>query len=133
MILFKSKIAGFRLGESDFIQITTSGGTTKMSGFYEVIIEEDTLTLLKKNKKKRFKRIKGSTVYYEFDDENSYYIKYQDDYYEISSKNDVIRVWPDKKNYINEYFNHALLKTNEDFFWKSFFEKLAVTLNTKGN
>ena len=131
LILFKSKIAGFQLGESDFIQITNTDGKAEMSGFYELIIHKNPLTLFKKNRKKRFKRIKGQTVYYEFEYENSYYIKFENDYYEISSKNDVVKIWPDKKNYINEYFNSALRKTNEDYFWKSFFEKLADTLNSK--
>lgn len=131
LILFKSKIQSFSLEGSEFVQINNSSSETQMTGFYEVLMVREPITLLKKNNKKRFKRIKGRTVYYEFDYENSYFVKYQNNYYEIGSKNDVIRVWPIKKEYINEYYNPAIRKTNEDNFWTSFFEKLADTFITE--
>ena len=131
LILFTSKIKSFTLGKSDFIQINNTEGETAMAGFYEVLMNKESVTLLKKNKKKRFKRIKGNTVYYEFDNDNSFYISYKNNFHEIDSKNDIIRVWPDKKEYINEYYNSALRKTNEDNFWTSFFEKLADTFTTE--
>lgn len=131
LILFKSKIESFQLGKSNFVQINNSESTIEMNGFYELLVVKQPITLLKKNKKKRFKRIKGNTVYYEFDNDNSYFIAYQDDYYEVKSKSDVIRIWPDKKQYINEYYNPALRKTNEDYFWTDFFEKLADTFITE--
>ncbi|TLP79804.1 hypothetical protein [Maribacter sp. ACAM166] len=131
LILFKSKTQSFSLGGSEFIQINNTVGEAQMTGFYELLMESRSIILLKKNNKRRFKRIKGRTVYYEFDYENSYFIKYEGDFHKINSKSDIIRIWPDKKEYINEHFNPALRKINEDNFWTSFFSKLADTFNTK--
>ncbi|TDT44949.1 hypothetical protein CLV90_2028 [Maribacter spongiicola] len=131
LILHKSKIESFQINKSNFIQINTIGDNVEMNGFYQVLLKKLPLKLLKKTKKKNFKRIKGNTVYYEFDYDNSYYVEYHEKFYPIGSKNDVIRMLPEKKEYINEYFNSALKKSNEDNFWISFFEKLADTFNTQ--
>ena len=127
LILFRSKVKSFTLGESNFIRINNNLGQYKMAGFYELLMLREPITLLKKNKKKRFKRIKGTTVYFEFGHENSYIVKYQENYFELNSKKDVIRIWPDKKEFINQYFNPALKKSNEDNFWTGFLYKLSET------
>ena len=102
-----------------------------MEGFYQVLVANDSIRLLKKNSKKRFKRIKGSTIYYEFLPENNYVIDYGDSYYNIARKKDVIRIWPNKRDFINENYNPALRKINEDDFWTSFFSKLSDSFNTQ--
>tara|TARA_R110002051_G_scaffold167497_1_gene238149 strand:+ start:1909 stop:2649 length:741 start_codon:yes stop_codon:yes gene_type:complete len=130
LILFTSKIKSFTLGESKFIQINNREAEHQMTGFYELLMVREPITLLKKNKKKRFKRIKGTTVYFEFDYENSYIINYQGNYFKVNSKKDIIRIWPDKKEFINQYFNPALKKSNEDNFWNGFLSKLSDTFNT---
>ena len=127
LILFKSKVKSFKLGESDFVHIAMGEGNNQMSGFYELLLVGDPITLLKKNKKKRFKRIKGNTVYYEFGQDDEYFIKLKGEYHEIKTKKDINRLMPDKKEFIDNYFNPALKKYNQDTFWSSFFNKLADT------
>ncbi|WP_419211243.1 hypothetical protein ACNR9Q_10855 [Maribacter sp. X9] len=131
LILFKNKVKSFSLGDSDFSRIDISKGEQPMNGFYEELLMKEPITLLKKNKKKRFKRIKGNTIYYEFDYENNYILNYDDTFYEIKSKKDVLNIWPNKKEFINENFNPALRKSNEDNFWINFFTKLADTFTNK--
>jgi len=131
LILLKSKVEGFRIGESHFVHIENKSDETEMEGFYQVLVANDSVRLLKKNSKKRFKRIKGSTIYYEFLPENNYVIDYGDSYYNIARKKDVIRIWPNKRDFINENYNPALRKINEDDFWTSFFSKLSDSFNTQ--
>lgn len=125
LILFKSKIESFHIGGSDFIHIKEASGENDIQGFYEVLMKNSSLTVLKKNGTKRFKRIRGTTVYYEFISENDYVIRYNDTFHKIERKQDVVRIWPDKKEFINENYNQALKKNNEDVFWKNFFSKLS--------
>lgn len=127
LILLKSKVKSFKLGESDFVHIAMGEGNNQMSGFYELLLVKDPITLLKKNKKKRFKRIKGNTVYYEFGQNDEYFIKLKGEYHEIKTKKDINRLMPDKKEFIDNYFNPALKKYNQGTFWSSFFNKLADT------
>lgn len=129
LILFKSKIQSFSLQGADFIQVPENTEALGEGGFYEVLYKEATITLLKKNTKKRFKRIRGNTLYYEFMLEGGYALHYDGIYYEISNKKDLIRIWPQHKEFINENFNSALRKIDEDTFWVSFFSKLVDIIN----
>ncbi len=130
LILVKSKVASFSFGEHHFIQVNQSGEATETTGFYEELLVKGPITLLKKNMKKRFKRIRGTTVYYEFEHNDSYLAAHQGTYYDIDSKKDILKIWPEKRTFINENFNPALRKTNEDAFWVSFFSKLADSFDT---
>ena len=130
LILIKNKIDAFTLQGADFVRLPDENKDLDEAGFYQVLLKNRALTLLKKNFKKRFKRIRGSTLYYEFALEGTYALHYQDSYYEISSKQDVIRIWPENKDFINENYNASLKKTDSDAFWTSFFSKLSDVLQT---
>ncbi len=131
LILLKSKVERFSIGKNNFVQIESKASETEMVGFYQVLVDHESLKLLKKNSKKRFRRIKGNTVYFEFLPENDYVVSYKNSYYSIARKKDVIRIWPNKKDFINENYNPALKKIDEDGFWTSFFSKLTDSFNTK--
>lgn len=131
LILIKSKIQSFNLQDADFVQVPEDTEALGATGFYQVLFKEKAITLLKKNTKKRFKRIRGNTLYYEFIPEGSYALNYEGEFYEISNKKDVLRIWPEQKAFINENFNSSLRKINEDTFWTSFFSKLADVINTE--
>ncbi len=131
LILFKSKVEQFTIGNSHFVQIVNTTEKSKVKGFYEVLFEGDSLTLLKKNKKKGFKRIKGSTVYYEFIPEDSYLVKNNGEFHHIENKQDIVRIWPSKREFINENYNQALKKANTDVFWINLFSKLSDSFTLK--
>lgn len=131
LILFKSKVEQFTIGNSHFVQITHDTEKSKVKGFYEVLFEGNSLTLLKKNKKKGLKRIKGSTVYYEFLPEDSYLVNHNGEFHHFENKQDIVRIWPSKREFINENYNQALKKANADVFWTNFFSKLSDSFNLK--
>lgn len=131
LILIKNKIDAFSLQGADFIRLPEENTDLDETGFYQVLLKNNTLSLLKKNNKKRFKRIRGSTLYYEFTLEGSYALQYGGNYYEISNKQDIVRIWPDHKEFINENYNTSLKKSDEDAFWIGFFSKLSDVVNTK--
>lgn len=131
LILIKSKVERFSLPGADFIQVPENIEELKEHGFYQILLENSLVSLLKKNFKKRFKRIRGSTLYYEFIQEVSFAIKYDGTYYEISNKQDVVRIWPDQRDYINENYNNSLKKADEEIFWTNFFTKLSDEINSQ--
>ncbi len=47
LILLKSKVEGFRIGESHFVHIENKSDETEMEGFYQVLVANDSVRLLK--------------------------------------------------------------------------------------
>ena len=131
IILFKSKVKSFQIGKSKFTHIVNNTIESEYQGFYEVLVDQDSLALLKKNSKKRLKKIRGTTVYYEFIPENNYVVMYDGDLYSVKNKQDVVRIWPSKKEFINENYNPELKKSNEDEFWATLFSKLSDSFKAK--
>lgn len=131
IVLFKDKVQRFTLGSQQFLQVNSGSTTDEFKGYFEVLMEKSGILLLKKNKKKRFKRIRGKTIYYEFEAEAYYVMHYKDAYYRIDSKKDIANVFPDHKDYINENFNSALRKNSSDQFWTNFLSNLADKLGSQ--
>ena len=130
LILIKSKVDKFSLAGSNFVQVPRDTEELNEKGFYQILLDNSILSLLKKNSKKRFKRIRGSTLYYEFIAKGNYAIKYMGAYFEISNKQDIIRIWPEHRGFINENYNASLKKADEDTFWTNFFVKLSDVINS---
>lgn len=130
IILFKDKVQGFTLGNNHFFHVNGGNTNDELKGYFEVLMEKSELLLLKKNKKKRFKRIRGKTIYYEFESEAYYVLRYNDFYHKIDSKKDIVKVLPEYKAYINEYYNTAQRKNYSDQFWTNFLYQLADKLES---
>lgn len=111
--LYKNRISEFHLGGKKFINIRNDTSTIA-KGFYEVLWSSTDLILLKKHKKKKFKRIFNTVVYFEFDDDNSYFFKYQDQYYPIQKKAHLTNVFPRFKEDLNRLYNKKLVKLNPE-------------------
>ncbi len=107
LLLFKEKVKLFSVGQSNFVLINYLNGPLEMNGFYEILLDKNAVTLLKKHKKKRFKRIRGNTVYYEFEEVYSFFIRYNEQYHQINTLKDVIEIWPDKRDDIKKNLGSA--------------------------
>ena len=101
---FKELITSFNITNRRFERIenkTTEDGD-EFSGFYEELLKTPQLTVFKKHRKKRLKRIKRKTLIYQFKLKNPYYfLYYQNKYYSVKNKRDFIQLFPDFKEEIN--------------------------------
>ncbi len=111
--LYKERISEFILGGKKFINIGNSGSDIT-KGFHEILWTSDDLRLLKKHRKKKFRRIFQTQVYFEFEEDNSYYFNYEDRFYPLEKKGDLAKVFPQFKKEINRLYNKKLIKINPD-------------------
>lgn len=129
--LYKNRISQFTLGGKKFINIGNEASKIT-KGFLEILWASDDLMLLKKHQKKKFRRIFQTVVYFEFEDDNSYYFKYLDVYYPIGKRSDLINVFPKYKKEINRLYNKKLVKINPEANLILIFGELQKSLENDG-
>ncbi|WP_373518713.1 hypothetical protein [Pricia sp.] len=128
--LNSAKIKNFVIDAHKFIN--TDRGiqeANEVSGFYEVLLETSSFTLLKKNKKNILKKIRSELVYYEFKSDIEIYLNYKGKYYPIPKKRDLIRIFPEFKKNINAYYNTASDNTDTEYFMKSLLKNIELELS----
>ncbi|GAA4272169.1 hypothetical protein U6A24_11735 [Aquimarina gracilis] len=129
--LIKSNISHFEIEGFEFRSLKNIGNTKEITrGFYQIVYENSDMTLykkLKKNRKKRIEDLGGSKIYFEFIKEYTYILFYDSTYHVVKSKNDIIEIFPDTKQDVKLYYgnNKILKKTEPDSFMKGLFERIA--------
>lgn len=108
IICEKKNISSFEIDKFHFVN-------TEEYGFVEVLLSKENFSIFKKHKKIK-KEIKDEGVmYYTFKDKREELILfYQNIYYPVSSKKDFIKIFPEEKQYIIEFF-HEKNKFKNDF------------------
>ena len=103
-------------------------------GFYEVINETSSITLLKKHHKSRAQYINNLNSYSKFSNRNYFAILFKNNYYKINSKKDIIHLFPDFKKNISAFYRkeRKLSKTNKQAFFTILVKEI-TTFITKPN
>lgn len=125
--LYKSRISEFNLDGKKFINIGTSVSNIT-EGFHEVLWNSNDLKLLKKHKKEKLKRFSTKLVHYEFFDENDYFFEYENVFYHLNKKSDLLKVFPEFKKKINKLYNKRLVKINPEANYILIFGELKKSL-----
>jgi hypothetical protein len=106
--LLRDKISRFTINNRLFIQVTDAPAELALTGFYEVSYQNATVILLTKHTKKLFERKDRSSLYYEFLDGNKeHVVLFGHKYFPIKNKRDLIDIFPDLKDQIDEFYNRA--------------------------
>lgn len=102
--LHKSRVQEFSLDGYDFININADT-TAAVHGFYEVMMETDNFSLLKKHKKWGKKFLDRSYTYFEFyDAAPGYAVAMGENYHPANSRREVIRAFPDHRREIRRFY-----------------------------
>ncbi len=120
------KISSFTIGDFRFVKLNKSTEKgEELSGFFEVLFDKGSVILLKKHRKKLFKKVENG-VYYEFKDNPWYLVSSNDSYVRLKNENALIAVFPNSKDFIREFTrsNTALKEENYDAFLVSLFNGL---------
>jgi hypothetical protein len=132
MQTLKNKTHRFSLNGHNFLNITNpEANANDISGYHEVLTEDNNLTLLKKHRMRIVKKLDRSSVYYDFKERNSEYVLlYKDAYYNVSSKNDINKIFPQYKKEVNTVFanNRAVNKSNPDAAMTSIIKRVQTLL-----
>lgn len=136
--LINDKIDGFSINNNKFLKISGKYETFfngAISGFYEISYQSKHLNLLKKNKKSRKERIVGNFVYSKFKDESEHIISFNDKYYKINSKKYLVKLFPDLKKNIDNFYNSnkQLFKKDKDTFMIKLMEHLSSLINNQAS
>ena len=128
--LLTGKIDNFSINENNFVKLTDSpviNSSEIITGIYQIIYQNPNLVCYKKNKKSAKKKLTKKTIHYSFKSENSYFFYINNDFYLISSKKDLIKIFPKHKKVINSFYtnNKFLLNFNHE----AFMTKLSLELS----
>ncbi|WP_037318013.1 hypothetical protein [Salegentibacter sp. Hel_I_6] len=129
--LFKNRIQKFSIDGHTFINIPPKNNT-EVHGFFEVLRETHSLTLLKNHRKKINKLLTKNFTYFEFEPEPAQYvISISEEYYKINSQSDWAKVFPEHIKKIDSYFNNkkALRESAPDRFMLELFLDIAEIYN----
>ena len=136
--LIKDKVDKFDIDGHKFIKIKGFSEKPKgINGFHEVLLENTSLRLLKRHEKNRQKKVKQlgrrRHLYYLFMSSNNYGVLMGSDYKRINSKSDIIKLFPDLRKEINNYYheNWRLRKSQPDRFMRMLFSKVIVSSLSK--
>lgn len=129
---FSIKDYGVNLSSKNHQFITNSsfnGNNIESSlSFHEVINKTSSITLLKKNHKKRGEYIANSNSYSKFSENNHFAILYENNYHRISSKKDFTRLFPDFKKDISAFYRteRKLYKSDKEAFFTTLIEDITT-------
>ncbi|WP_299248042.1 hypothetical protein [uncultured Aquimarina sp.] len=128
--LIRDKVDRFTIEDYSFIRIDGfEENNSVINGFHQVLLKNDTYSLLKRYQKIRRKKIGNvgdNKLYFEFITKNTYVLFANGHYKRINSKGDVIKMYPTLKKAINQFYikNRTLKKSNSDRFMQRLFETI---------
>jgi hypothetical protein len=139
--VIKEKTARFSIYNKQFVNVNYNNPScpSYMTGYYQEIVFSKSNILYIKHHKSRTKVIDTKTISDgvnqnstdEFKEKNEFVLKYKDAYYKISSKSDVIKIFPEYKSKIKNYYNKNVQIEESDN--KLFIENLIKEINTISN
>ena len=96
------------------------------NGFFERIYQGQDFNIYVKHQKFRKKRLGDTSVSYEFLSSENLVLEYDSEFYELTSKNSIIKVFPEKKEMIKSFYdqNKVLKSQNLKGFMVSLFRQL---------
>ncbi|UWX55206.1 hypothetical protein NYZ99_00805 [Maribacter litopenaei] len=119
MVFDTKEVANFKIGKDafEFIEAVSSRGD-ELFGFFEILLENDSLGLYKKNTKKLFKRTDEQRIYYEFVPKHFYLIKYKGHYFPLDKVKGMNKIFPEysKSISISCRLHKELKKSNQDIY-----------------
>ncbi|MRX66582.1 hypothetical protein SAMN06265349_102488 [Flavobacterium resistens] len=135
--LIKDNVGSFKIYDKQFININFNNPSCPafMNGYYQEIIFSKDNILYIKHHKNRTKVIDNKSIAEgsnqsttdSFIEKNEFVLKYKNAYYKIASKNDVIKIFPEYKSKIKDFYsNNDQLEESDN---KVFIENLIKEIN----
>lgn len=129
--LISDQVSDFKIGKHHFYNLTQNKDLAALGykGFFDKSYSGTYLNLYTKSIKKVKERIVGNRLNYSFDQYDSNFIESNSKIYEVSSKNDFKKLFPDKSSEINQFYKDYkdLLKSSPSDFMK----RLIAILDTE--
>ncbi len=143
--IIKEKTASFTIQNKHFVNINYNNAPCPdyMSGYYQEIVYPKNNILYIKHHKNRSKVIDTKTPSDDgnqnstdsFTEKNEFILKYKDTYYKISSKSDIIKIFPELKSKIKNYYtaNNRLEESDNKLFIENLIKEINNFLPNESN
>ena len=120
LILDNNLVNDFKIEDHYFEKIDFKSSNQRNDNiFYEVIVSEKDVKLYKKHSKKLKKKKNENTIFYEFSNNNSYYLFKNNALIKIENIGTFRSIYPDKKQIINLFINKTSKKTTKELQYKN--------------
>lgn len=118
MVFDKEGITKFTIDGHSFEYLSPKFSDEVGSGFFEVLLKNESLTLYKKHRKKIFKRTDAQNLYYEFKDRYSYVLHSGGTYYPFKKIKELNSIFPQYRKDIKPIIKRhsPLKKSNFDAY-----------------
>lgn len=127
--LIQNDINSFKINNRKFVYLNQLDFPLSQikTGYYEEYISGKQFTFYIKHHKDKREVLKTETIFIEFDNNYSYFVRKGDAFYEINSKKDIIHLFPEIKRQINDYCSsYRNLKTTDE---QLYYEKIFTAIN----
>jgi len=133
--LIQDKMDAFSIYGKKFVKLNLSTLPEFQTGYYEEYKTNEDMILYIKHHKDIQKQINNDGLYYSFTTKNKFLLSYRKAYYEVNSKSDLAKIFPENKRKINDFYslNRELLKSDKDQFMKNLIFAITTSLSNKAN
>lgn len=130
--IIKNKVKSFSIKDINFVNINNQNNKDlKLSnGYYEENKHYPYFTFYIKHYKDQQKITNDEGIFYLYKESPSYFIDLKNTVYHIKSKNDLIKLFPEQKKQISEFYlmNRELKKTNSNLFMRNLMKYISNSL-----
>lgn len=135
--LIQEKTKSFSLNGKNFVNLSAYQTPLQeyIKGYYEEILIGNRIILYIKHHKDILEFINNDHIYYSFNDENNFVLKYKDVFHKINSKKEIVSLFPQYKNKINTYYseNKKMEKSDNALFTENVLNYINGFLTTSSN
>lgn len=114
MVFDSEGVAGFTIEGHSFEYLTYKISNDEESGFFEVVLKNESLKLYKKHSRKIFKRTDAQNLYYEFKDGHSYLLQSGSTYYPFKKVKELNGIFPEYRKEIKPILKRHVALKNSD-------------------
>lgn len=113
MKLITEKINAFSIGGRSFVHVIKDSAANISNGFYEVL-HNGKVQLLAKRSKRIQENVSSLGVEKKVEDNNVFYIKKNNKYYEVSSRSSLLDVLNENKSQLSKFIKQSDIRYNKD-------------------
>jgi len=118
--IIQDKTSAFSINGKNFVKLNkeVSALPQLTTGYYELTVLREGFNLYTKHFKKIESKTQDYKAYSYFTEDNTYFIFYKNVFYTSNSKSEIIKIFPDQKKQINDFYamNREIRKSDNDQF-----------------
>jgi len=125
--LYNRNFVKLKKGQYDLPNFTT--------GYYETSESNENFVFYIKHSKLMQKIVKEDGIFYKFKRSNNYLLAYNQKLYTVNNKSEIIKIFPDKKKQINEFYimNREVKKSDLNKFMTNLMKFIYSSLSNQNN